>query len=275
MSPRIFCHIKGIPLVHTFHRILDNGLRYVYVRRQLATESAVVDKILDLSDKIIILTARVDAEELEATTGKRASSLELDLISLSSAKAAAEVFQRLERKLDSLINKRVYIPVAAFPTLNNLLFCRGEMNPPADAVTSDGHYYFVRLLLSQLLAAGSSRIVHLGSHGHTLADGIKWGTIKDGPERQKTMVFDLYYQSKFLYVQYNCTQGALTFLFAATSPEALNANGKVKAFCSQTYGKPPDSCPWARFGKPYPEILNIELGAKLWAWLEEETKDVP
>jgi NAD(P)-dependent dehydrogenase (short-subunit alcohol dehydrogenase family) len=49
---------------------------------------------------------RVDAtiQELKAETGNEAIFLELELASLSAVKAAAQAFQRLERKLDILIN---------------------------------------------------------------------------------------------------------------------------------------------------------------------------
>jgi len=188
------------------------------------------------------------------------------------------------------------------------------MNPPLEALTTEGYdlqfginvvgtYYFTRLLIPQLIAAGSSRIVNVTSHGHILCDGINWETVRDGPERRKMKPLDLYNQSKFAnvviacefarrygdqgivstalhpglivtnlgrtmsptvvklvgYVSYNSKQGALTSLYAATSPEALNANGKY-------------FIPWARIGKPHPGTLNVELGAKLWVWLEGETK---
>lgn len=61
-----------------------------------------------------------------------------------------------------------------------------------------GHCCFTRLLIPQLLAAGSSRIITLSSHGHILAKGINWETIRDGPARQKTESLDLYNQSKFV-----------------------------------------------------------------------------
>ncbi|KAF7330985.1 NAD(P)-binding protein [Mycena venus] len=287
-----------------------------------------VEKIPDLSGKIVIVTggnsgigketvkallaknakvyiashnrARVEAamRELEQATGNKALFIELNLSSLSSVKAAAEAFQRLETKLDILINNA------------------GVMSPPIESITAEGydlqfglnvvgHYYFTRLLTPQLIAAGSARIVTLTSHGHSLTDGIKWETLKDGPARQKEKPFDLYNQSKFgnvvvacefarrygdkgiistsvhpglivtnlgrtmspafvkfaHYLSYSATKGALTSLYAATSQEALNANGKYFT-------------PWARIGKAHPAALDAEVGAKLWAWLEEETKNV-
>ncbi len=61
-----------------------------------------------------------------------------------------------------------------------------------------GPYYFTRLLIPQLEAAGSSRVVTLTSHGHVLVNGINWDTIMDGPERRNAKPLDLYNQSKFV-----------------------------------------------------------------------------
>jgi NAD(P)-dependent dehydrogenase (short-subunit alcohol dehydrogenase family) len=61
-----------------------------------------------------------------------------------------------------------------------------------------GPYYFTQLLLPQLMAAGSSRVINVSSHGHILVDGIKWETLKDGTARQKMKPLDLYNQSKFV-----------------------------------------------------------------------------
>jgi len=58
---------------------------------------------------------------------------------------------------------------------------------------------------------------------------------------------------------YSASMGALTSLYAASAPEAGNANG---AYFTT----------WARIGKPNPKALDPELGEKLWRWLEEETK---
>ncbi|KAJ7154763.1 NAD(P)-binding protein [Mycena filopes] len=284
-----------------------------------------VDNIPDLSGKTIIVTgvnsgigketvkallaknakvyiashdqARVEAaiEELEKATAKKAFFLELNLDSLSSVKAAAEAFQRVESKLDVLINNAAVMnPDPALLTTEGYDFQFG--------VNVIGHYYLTRLLIPQLMAAGSSRIVNLSSHGNLLVNGINWETLKDSPARQKTPLLDLYNQSKFANVVVTCelarrygdkgivstslhpglivtnlgrttsrlvvkisdslayspTLGALTTLYAATAPETLNANGKY-------------FIPWARIGKPHPGTSDVQVGAKLWAWLEEQT----
>ncbi|KAF9031270.1 NAD(P)-binding protein, partial [Hymenopellis radicata] len=157
-----------------------------------------VKALLSKNAKVYIAShnkARVEAtiQGLKGVTDNEALFIDLDLASLSSVKAAAETFQKLESKLDVLINNV------------------GVMIPDPKALTAEGHdlqfgvnvvgpYYFTRLLIPQLEAAGSSRVVTLTSHGHILVNGINWDTIMDGPERQSTKPLDLYNQSKFAIV---------------------------------------------------------------------------
>lgn len=61
-----------------------------------------------------------------------------------------------------------------------------------------GHWFFTQLLIPQLTAAGSSRVVNVSSHGHVLVDGINWDSARDGSARQKMKSLDLYNQSKFV-----------------------------------------------------------------------------
>ncbi|KAG2346702.1 NAD(P)-binding protein [Suillus weaverae] len=60
---------------------------------------------------------------------------------------------------------------------------------------------------------------------------------------------------------YEVSQGALTQLYAATSPEAASLNGKYLV-------------PWARVRPPRQETQDPQLGKALWDWLEEQVKDV-
>ncbi|KAG1735504.1 hypothetical protein EDB19DRAFT_1723858 [Suillus lakei] len=60
---------------------------------------------------------------------------------------------------------------------------------------------------------------------------------------------------------YELSQGALTQLYAATSPEAANLNGKYLV-------------PWARVRPPRQETQDPQLGKALWDWLEEQVKDI-
>ncbi|THH10679.1 hypothetical protein EW146_g8297 [Bondarzewia mesenterica] len=82
-------------------------------------------------------------------------------------------------------------------------------------------------------------------------------------------------------VLYPVPYGALTQLYAGTSPESVNLNGKVRIplpFLSS----PPDSfklrpqflVPWARVAECRPEASDPEIGKRLWEYIEQETKDV-
>ena len=55
--------------------------------------------------------------------------------------------------------------------------------------------------------------------------------------------------------------GAITQLWAGTSPEGAGMNGKYLI-------------PWARYGDVRREAKDPSLGEKLWDWLEEQVKDV-
>ncbi|TDL26395.1 NAD(P)-binding protein [Rickenella mellea] len=65
----------------------------------------------------------------------------------------------------------------------------------------------------------------------------------------------------FTWMSYDTAEGAITPLYAATSPQAANANGKY-------------FIPWARVGVLIPQATDAETGDKLWKWFEEQTKDI-
>ncbi|KAI8995252.1 NAD-P-binding protein [Trametes punicea] len=60
---------------------------------------------------------------------------------------------------------------------------------------------------------------------------------------------------------YPAPMGALTQLYAGTTPEGAKLGGKYLI-------------PWARVGRAKKETDDPELGRKLWEWLENEVKDV-
>jgi len=60
---------------------------------------------------------------------------------------------------------------------------------------------------------------------------------------------------------YSPAQGALTQLWAGTSPEGANFNGKYLI-------------PWARIGSARPDSQDPNLGKELWTWLEEQVEDI-
>ncbi|KAG2355237.1 hypothetical protein BDR07DRAFT_1613770 [Suillus spraguei] len=55
--------------------------------------------------------------------------------------------------------------------------------------------------------------------------------------------------------------GALTQLYAGTSPEGAKLNGKYLV-------------PWARIGNTHPEGQDPQQASELWNWLEEQVKDL-
>lgn len=59
---------------------------------------------------------------------------------------------------------------------------------------------------------------------------------------------------------YPVSYGALTQLWAGTSDETVDYNGKFLI-------------PWARLGECRPETRDPEIGVRLWEWLEGETSD--
>ncbi|KAI0631524.1 NAD-P-binding protein [Trametes polyzona] len=63
------------------------------------------------------------------------------------------------------------------------------------------------------------------------------------------------------FLLYPAPLGALTQLYAGTTPEGANLGGKYLI-------------PWARIGRARKETDDPELGRKLWAWLEDAVKDV-
>jgi len=60
---------------------------------------------------------------------------------------------------------------------------------------------------------------------------------------------------------YPVPYGALTQLYAGTSPEGKDFNGKYLI-------------PWARMGEARADTQDPEVGRQLWSWLEEQTRDV-
>ncbi|KAJ7446754.1 hypothetical protein FB451DRAFT_1291408 [Mycena latifolia] len=60
-------------------------------------------------------------------------------------------------------------------------------------------------------------------------------------------------------VLHDVSYGALTQLYAGTSVEGAQMNGKYLI-------------PWARVGKPHPDSQDPKLGSELWDWMEEQVR---
>ncbi|KAF8630262.1 hypothetical protein AX17_005448 [Amanita inopinata Kibby_2008] len=83
------------------------------------------------------------------------------------------------------------------------------------------------------------------------------GTIKSDLQRHLSWM-----QRSILHmILYDISYGALTQLYAGTSPEAVGFDGKYLV-------------PWARVGKSTVASRNPELGKELWTWLEEQVQDI-
>lgn len=74
------------------------------------------------------------------------------------------------------------------------------------------------------------------------------------------------------------SMGALTQLWAGTSPDGLQLGGEVSTsdmelhlvlrICGQYL------IPWARLGSAREETQDAQLGKRLWAWMENATRDM-
>jgi retinol dehydrogenase-12 len=85
--------------------------------------------------------------------------------------------------------------------------------------------------------------------------------------------------SKFIMrmLLYPPSQGALTQLWAGTSPDTANFNGEVSiipfACCPRgSCYTPQYLIPWARVGEP--RSNDPELGRELWTWFEEQVANI-
>ncbi|KAF8231771.1 NAD(P)-binding protein [Tricholoma matsutake] len=62
-------------------------------------------------------------------------------------------------------------------------------------------------------------------------------------------------------IMYPASQGAVTSLWAGTSPEGAKLGGKYLV-------------PWCRIGQPHPATQDPELGRQLWEWAEEQVENI-
>ncbi|KAL0564314.1 hypothetical protein V5O48_017732, partial [Marasmius crinis-equi] len=235
-------------------------------------------------------------QELKTDTGNEALFLHLDPASLSSAKAAAEEFQIRETKLDVLINNGgVMMPPIQTITadgydqqfgvnvIGHFYFTKlllPELITAKHArivnVTSGGHLLFrtdldyetfkdcpkrqktdllelynqsefANIVVAKEFARryGDKGIVSTSVHPGLIATNL-------GRDMNQIIV------KLAGYLSYTADKGALTSLYAATSPESADANGKY-------------FIPWGRIGTPHPGTQDPDTGTKLWEWLETET----
>ncbi|KAI9435207.1 NAD(P)-binding protein [Russula earlei] len=266
-----------------------------------------VKVLLEHNAKVYLATrsatkANATIAELKDETGKEAIFLHLDLADLSAVRKSASEFLSKETQLHILINNAgVMIPPVEETTVQKY-----DLQFGTNVI---GHWLFTILLLPALFAATDAstthekaRVVTVSSSANYLTNGLDFEAFADSPQRKKYDKWELYSKSKFgnvvvarelarrygdkivstslnpgnintdlqrhmphwqvvilRWMIYPATYGALTQLYCATAPAAADANGKF-------------FIPWAREGKANKATEDPQVGEKLWAWLEEETK---
>lgn len=247
-------------------------------------------------------------DELFADTGRRALFLKLDLADLESIRNAVFEFTRKEQRLDVLYNNAGVLATSLdviTSTGYDMAFHTHLLGPYYLTTL------LLPLLISttRLRPDKHTRIVNLTSSAHHFVGDppVRFATFKDGAERRKEPDLAFFYcQSKFgtilmsnefarryrelrvmscavnpgnfstplqkntqsfhrflndccLFL-YPAKWGCITQLWAGTAPSALSANGKYVV-------------PWGRIGQPHEGTEDVELGVRLWRYLEEQIEE--
>ncbi|KDQ12680.1 hypothetical protein BOTBODRAFT_56500 [Botryobasidium botryosum FD-172 SS1] len=231
--------------------------------------------------------------ELKQATGKEAIFLALDLASLKSIKASVEEFKSREEVLHILFNNGGVMA----PPMDQLT-AEGYDLQFGTNVLGHFYLTRLLLPLLMSTAKASAdrkvRVVTVSSFGAEMHKYIDWDSLRDGSARRKKNTQTLYNHSKFgndVFAQelarkygkegivstsvhpgnistdvtrnYSSINqsifGALTQLWAGTSPEGADFNGKYLI-------------PWARIGTIPRGADDPALGEKLWDWMEEQVK---
>ncbi|KAF9018360.1 NAD(P)-binding protein [Hymenopellis radicata] len=236
--------------------------------------------------------------DLYEQTGRTALFLRLDLADLSSVKAAAEHFVSQEKNLHILFNN------------GGICFPPVEQTTPAGhdlsfGVNALGHFYLTQLLIPTLLrtfreTGENPRVVNVASSSIYLGMfNIK--TLKDGPERQKLTLMNLYGQSKIANVLFSTElakrYGDRGVISIAVNPGNVKSdldryvqgsNGTLEKFILHVLQMYPTE--WGALTPLYagtnPEVsdsvarlgrartFDPKLSEQLWDWMEEEVKSV-
>ncbi|KAF8991688.1 NAD-P-binding protein [Cyathus striatus] len=226
--------------------------------------------------------AKAAIDVVEKETGSRPLFLKIDLADLNSVKEAAQEFLRLESRLDVLYNSGGVM----IPPLTDLTKQGYDLQFGTNVL---GHFYLTKLLLPTFSGAH-----HLhGINYKTLKDGpersketpdslyaqSKYGDIVFAKELYRRYASDGIvslslnpgnintnlqqhlgsFQKKMIaFMMYPIyPNGVATHLYAGTSPDAVNLNGKFLI-------------PWARVGSPRKDSQDPKIGQELWDWLEEQ-----
>ncbi|KAG7451651.1 NAD(P)-binding protein [Guyanagaster necrorhizus] len=244
--------------------------------------------------------ARAAIEELKKETGSEPIFLPLDLADLVSVRRSAEEFLSKEKQLHILFNnagvmlapmdmltKQGYDLQFGTNVVGHFHFTQlvlpallaaATPTEKARVITTSSSANYMGTLNFDLWADGPARnkkgagdMYVQSKHGNVvfavelarrygaqniISHSLNPGSIRTDLQRHLSP-FANKMQDIFLFP---VSMGALTQLWAGTSPEAGQMNGEFMI-------------PWARLGKARKETGDPEVGKKLWEWLEAQCKD--
>lgn len=244
--------------------------------------------------------AREAIEDLKKETGHEAIFLPLDLADLVSVRRGAEEFLSKEKQLHILFNnagvmlspmdmltKQGYDLQFGTNVIGHFHFTKlllpallaaATPTEKARVITTSSSANYMGTLNFDLWADGPARnkkasgdMYVQSKHGNVVfavelarrygaqnivSHSLNPGSIRTDLQRHLSP-FANKMQDIFLFP---VSMGALTQLWAGTSPEAGQMNGEFMI-------------PWARLGKARKETGDPEVGKKLWEWLEVQCKD--
>ncbi|KAJ7642683.1 hypothetical protein DFH06DRAFT_1283512 [Mycena polygramma] len=111
------------------------------------------------------------------------------------------------------------------------------------------------------LVAYSAELARRYADQNLVVTSLHPGVIKTDLHRHMTGALGSVINLMERTVLHDVSYGALTQLYAGTTVEGAQLNGKYLI-------------PWARIGKPHPDSQKPELGKELWDWMEEQVKAV-
>ncbi|PBK84749.1 NAD(P)-binding protein [Armillaria gallica] len=244
--------------------------------------------------------AKEAIEDLKKETGHEAIFLPLDLADLVSVRRGAEEFLSKEKQLHILFNnagvmlspmemltKQGYDLQFGTNVIGHFHFTKlvlpallaaATPTEKARVITTSSSANYMGTLNFDLWADGPARnkkapgdMYVQSKHGNVvfavelarrygaqniISHSLNPGSIRTDLQRHLSP-FANKMQDIFLFP---VSMGALTQLWAGTSPEAGQMNGEFMI-------------PWARLGKARKETGDPEVGKKLWEWLEAQCKD--
>ncbi|KAJ7823018.1 hypothetical protein B0H13DRAFT_2215759 [Mycena leptocephala] len=112
---------------------------------------------------------------------------------------------------------------------------------------------------TQALVAYSAELARRYGDQNLVVTSLHPGVIKTDLHRHMTGALGSVINLMEKTVLHDVSYGALTQLYAGTTVEGAQLNGKYLI-------------PWARIGKPHPGSQDPKLGSELWDWMEEQIK---